>query len=171
MKYLKTYENIEWDFEEFDEEEDTNFLNESPDRVYDENENEVCSLNDADSLAFGIYNGKMYFGKIHDVLYDLPYTSRMRYKLKYPGRLWFKQKIISFWVYPPKEEIDDILDQIKIELKKLRINVNWDKYFIEIVKNNVPGKIKPWDNMRPGMFNKLSSDSYTSPVFVCSCIF
>jgi hypothetical protein len=69
------------------------------------------------SYPFGIYEGKMYVSKDTTHNYILPdiksYTKTKREILQFPGRIWLNQKVISFWKYPPKSEMKEVI--IKLE--------------------------------------------------------
>ena len=51
----------------------------------------------------------------------------------YSGRMWFKNKIISFWSYPHKETFIKIIDNLENKLNKKFWNDGWK---IEIILNN-----------------------------------
>jgi len=42
--------------------------------------------------------------------------------IKYPGRLWISEKIISFWTYPNRKDFEDIINQLEVILKEKIIN-------------------------------------------------
>lgn len=65
---------------------------------------------------------------------------------EYPGRFWIEDKIISFWIYPSKEELPKLLKSLNEELYKIYgFFVDFDNYKIEINydKNSSP---RNWDN-------------------------
>ena len=54
----------------------------------------------------------------------------------YPGRFWVDSKIISFWKYPPKEKLNELLSKLNQQLKLLyNFTTNFYDYRIEIIKN------------------------------------
>jgi hypothetical protein len=57
-----------------------------------------------------------------------------RYDLKYGGRVWVNEKIISFWDYPKKDEWKKFLSDLKIGLNKRGVNVNFDSTWkVEVI--------------------------------------
>jgi len=109
-------------------------LLENPDNAYmpavkDEFEYmENLSWNDDDSYVFGYYNGKMYIerkGNHTTLHWSIPPEKRLpmdnylsdhewsRNMYKYPGRVWLRRKVISFWEYPPKYELQKVMRDIK----------------------------------------------------------
>ncbi len=66
---------------------------------------------DDDSHAFGYYSDMMVFGPegvFHPVL-----AVGGRQDFKYAGRIWIKQKLISFWDYPPPNKILQTLKDLE----------------------------------------------------------
>ena len=53
-----------------------------------------------------------------------------RTDFKYAGRLWFKNKGISFWSFPRKKEVfQKLLDDIKIKMQKIyNFNIDYTDY-------------------------------------------
>lgn len=87
-----------------------NSLTESPDNVNKYN----LSFTDSDSLAFGYYKGVMYVNKrFHGDHPDIQEMNLIRSDFKYPGRVWLKSKIISFWKYPTEKEFHDVILDIE----------------------------------------------------------
>lgn len=51
---------------------------------------------------------------------------------KYPGRVWLNDKIISFWEYPKKEELIDVLSELSNEINNVYgVHINFNGFFIE----------------------------------------
>jgi len=102
MKYLKKYE--------------------SPDNVIDEILDVVLTENSGDGIPFVVDNDKVITGEpntIHAM------NKMVEYHMKYPGRLWIKNKLISFWVYPKKNEFWDIIKKLEKNLDIKIINNGW----------------------------------------------
>lgn len=145
-------------------------INESPDMIQADNLKTVTgsdnlNFRNNDAIAFGYYGKKrkkrmlvsmpgdahyqlgnkenyniMKYSKMFDK--DIPNIDRT--DLTYPGRLWKNEKIISFWTYPPKNELVKILSDIEKEYekrfnKKLQIDNTW---YIEIIEKKIKG-VKP----------------------------
>ena len=118
-------------------------LFESPDHIDNESHDAHYNWDDKDAFPFGYMNGELFVGKskeshdsmkINAVRYD-------RYEFKYPGRIWLKGKIVSFWEYPPtKEKLKEILDGLS---SKLGIEIWSDPLFrIEVVKRKANDKVE-----------------------------
>jgi len=103
-------------------------------------------------VPFGYYNGEMKVGKIKgthpdmDKNYsDLPPVNRSN--LKYAGRAWLKDRVISFWEYPKsKEELYNILSDLEEEFRrkfKKFWSINPKNWYIEIVDKRLEGENFP----------------------------
>jgi len=121
-----------------------NFINENPDFVHMSHVN----FSSSDGMAFGIYNNKLYIGEPQGVHYHIfnNYKDERksiglidRDEYKYPGRIWYLKKVISFWKYPPKNKIIQIFNDIKKEAnKKFNINIgSASKYKIDLANDTV----------------------------------
>ena len=115
-------------------------IKENPSHIKDENGITLCNMDDSDSIPFycDINDNhtnviSVYFGDFKD--------SHFNAGLKidnpsYPGRLWTKSKIISFWTYPNITLFKLIIRKIEKELNIQIFNNGWR---IEVVKKD--GKI------------------------------
>lgn len=105
-----------------------NLLKENPDGVkYDKRE----LAWGRDAAPFGMYKNKMlvgHEGNIHrDMRSDDEWLSRD--ELKYPGRIWYVDKVITFWEFPPKNKMKSFISKLEKAFKE---------------KNSKPSKI--WNN-------------------------
>lgn len=142
----------------FESDEIVNKLNESPDSLFlliDDSNLIEGAFNDDDAIAFGQYGSEIHisqFGRTHrncgvivkketindddydENLYEFnPYTFLSRGDYKYSGRLWINKKIISFWEFPPVNELKSFLEKLLDALKLLFLfytNENANKYTI-----------------------------------------
>jgi hypothetical protein len=78
----------------------------------------IAKMNDVDAYPFGIFNGKMRVAKgtSHKFLLPEIESPKDNYRsslFKYPGRIWINKKLISFWTYPPKEEMEDVIIELE----------------------------------------------------------
>jgi len=109
-------------------------LNENPETMKLSHEKSIDWLDDA--YAFGIRDEKVLIsliGGTHGSIGN-PVVWKGRSSLKYPGRIWVEYKCISFWVFPPKEILINIIKELESLLK---INIlNDKKWQIEIVKDD-----------------------------------
>lgn len=101
-------------------------LNENPDYIGKLNK----AFYDEDSLAFGYYNGEMYVNpKLHGDHPELKEERLIRNDFKYPGRLWTDSKVISFWIFPHREEFLKIISDIE-EVSDVVFD---DEWVVEVV--------------------------------------
>ena len=86
---------------------------------------------------FTTHDTIMNFNKlIENVPINFPLNLE-REDFEYPGRFWVESKIISFWMYPPKEKLYDILSKLNQELKHLyNFTTNFYDYKIEIINSS-----------------------------------
>lgn len=113
-------------------------------------------------VPFGYYKGKMRIGKINSVhpAIKMFYPDMEednfngRNDMKYPGRIWISDKVISFWEYPnSKIDLYKILKDIEKEfLKKFRkpFTINPNNWYIEIVDKKLEGENFPENFMEWG---------------------
>lgn len=106
-------------------------IKESPDRVFltpDGSEN----LTIDNAYPFGIIDDKLYGGYIDETHDDIGVGYREDYT--YPGRIWFDDKVISFWVHPKDR---NTLKVIIKELENIYATPIWSdsEFRIEIMKN------------------------------------
>ncbi len=87
----------------------------------------ICDYRDTDARAFGYYKGEMIVGvdkyQWHCYLTSEDNKHISRWDLKYPGRMWLEHKIITFWTYPPKEELMKVLNDIKESHDNIRYKI------------------------------------------------
>ena len=133
-------------------------LLESPDgiKIYHPYEKIYASCLDSDSIAFGIYEGKLYCSKLsktHSEIFDQNTMRRIKNEKKvisyrhiwdFPGRIWTDKKIISFWIYPNKDKFYEIILDLE---KELNLSI-WDddEFRVEI------NQILDQENFRPDSF-------------------
>lgn len=83
--------------------------------------------------AFGVYNKKLYLSPPQGKHYEMN-DSLMRKDYKFAGRLWSKQKALSFWTYPTKIQLKKIIKDINKQAKEnsygFQIDSSWQ---IEII--------------------------------------
>jgi hypothetical protein len=102
-------------------------INEDPDTAVG-----GISCSNDDAVAFGYANegADITIGRWHSGLID----GYDREDLVYPGRIWTKSKIISFWRFP---ETFDVFKKIVNDLEgKLGITIFNNNFRVEIPKNN-----------------------------------
>ena len=89
-------------------------LFESPDNLW--LNGQELDFSDSDAYAFGLYNGKMYIsddGEAHNQIQpEGSYVRRENFL--FPGRIWLDSHVISFWRYPTKEELTDVLNSLEL---------------------------------------------------------
>ena len=128
-------------------------VKESPDIVFYDGGNEQLEYDEKDAIAFGYYKKKMYvsdFQEAHWEMmddYGVKIKGEPRFKMKYPGRVWIKSKVISFWTYPEnqskmKETIEDLENEIYNRIGK-KIDI-WNKFEIEVLMSKKKGFAKKW---------------------------
>jgi len=97
---------------------------ETPDVIYagngidSSNHRQVAIWFDGQTYAFGYKNGKISLsieGGTH-------YNIGGRASLKYPGRIWANKKVISFWVYPPKNTLKKIISDLNVAFNTYNYN-------------------------------------------------
>ena len=102
-------------------------LFESPDWIEVEGTDEEIPWMRKGARAFGYYRDKLYVAKTRQTHGDMivgrgQYRDRPGRELKYAGRIWPKNKYISFWYYPPKKELVKVLKDLENKLKITIIN-------------------------------------------------
>jgi len=127
-------------------------LFESPDMIEARNIRQIFRNKNTLDLSdfqvpFGYFDGEMKVGKIMsthpdmDKNYkDLPQVNRSN--LKYAGRAWLKDRVISFWEYPEtKEELYKVLKDLEKEFRKKFKKfwtINPKNWYIEIIDKKLP---------------------------------
>jgi hypothetical protein len=95
------------------------------------------------TYAFGMYNGRLFVSRPRATHSGIAITDKngkhlftaQRQTFKYAGRIWTKQKIVSFWVYPTKPLLFKILKGLE---EKLEITIIDDPaYKIDIPKEGI----------------------------------
>lgn len=150
MKYLKKYEN--------------------PDEIHLTEPRDVDTHHkDDDALAFGYLKGKMHisFTETHNQMAGIEKGAEGRKKMKFPGRLWIEQQVISFWKFPTPEQLPKVLKDIKRTYDKLsedekykeiidyendtyalvELDFNDPDWLIEILLDKEDEKDIDWDNI------------------------
>ena len=120
-------------------------LKESPDKI-----SGIVNWSDAEAYPFGFNKEKDKCWIIKNQTHgDISWAYNNidnevpndRVKFTYPGRLWAKEKIISFWIYPKKNELKKIIKLINNEAKKqnfkFKIDNSWN---IEVI-GHLNGKV------------------------------
>jgi len=115
-------------------------LFESPDEaVNPQNNNETVGYQDVGAYPFGYYNDKLYIGEESETHDDIvatttedDYFTASRHDLKYSGRIWTKEKLISFWDFPKNKVslqkiIKDLDDYFRV------LDFKNDDWYIEVV--------------------------------------
>jgi len=113
-------------------------LNESPDTLYLEYDNIKLEYTDDDAVIFGFDNGEVIISKRNDDSYSINKHVNIFEQgrdLDYPGRMWLDAKFISFWEYPPENEMKYILKQIEKAY-------NYGKKYFKIVFKTSDGELK-----------------------------
>lgn len=117
---------------------------ESPDMVYRKGYLHPVSFYESDSYPFAFFKGKVYLGRQRSIHAQLCKDNLLnRSVLKYSGRFWKNENIISFWEYPKtNSEMREILNKIKNKFKEqYNIDIDLNKLMIEIVVDIVDDKI------------------------------
>lgn len=143
-------------------------LNETPDFVYLNDDNDKLPWYDDNAIAFGFKNGMAFVSYNNHLFLKSPrvdnntiarldscrYDCRMHANIDrfynevlnfhvdvptdrgyfdYPGRFWYKEKIISFWYYPDKNDLKKLLGLLSQEMLKVYgVNINFNDYRIEV---------------------------------------
>lgn len=86
-----------------------------------------------------IFTAHYQIMSFNELIGNIPNKSSLnleREDFDYPGRFWVESKIISFWKYPPKEKLNELLSKLNQQLKLLyNFTTNFYEYRIEIIKN------------------------------------
>jgi len=117
------------------------------------------SFGDSEARAFAWYKGKLYVGEnstdwhyslvprdVKKKKADKDYDYISRKKLEYPGRLWLKEKIMSFWKYPPESKWKKLMKELGSH-SNINTNLLSKSWRVEIVpnKNGKPIKVRDTD--------------------------
>jgi hypothetical protein len=98
---------------------------------------------DLEAIPFGWHNNEFLFGdwgETHPIPNEKTGYWIKRSDLKYPGRLWKKSKVISFWEYPDKSQFKKCAKDIK---ENLMIDIMKKPWKIEVLINKVGKFIIP----------------------------
>lgn len=113
-------------------------MNESPDWYNDDKFGNVeVSWDDVGykPITFGWWKGELvtaktlkdYYDQVratHGYMLDKNKNTHYREDYDYPGRLWVKTKVISFWKFPPKEVFPELIKDLEDKLK-IKIDSTW----------------------------------------------
>lgn len=88
------------------------------------------------------YGGYRYHNVIYQLYNELLNEDITFFKsdLTFPGRLWVEKKIISFWKYPSKNELKNVLNKLAAEIKRIYdYDISFKDYIVEVgIETNVP---------------------------------
>ena len=102
------------------------------------NEKKSPWLEDRDAYPFFIIDGNLVIGKRSDV-HGMP-AAEERSSGYYPGRIWLKRKLMSFWEYPDRDTFLEIMRKLEDHFS---INILADsKWMVEIIESN--SENNPW---------------------------
>ena len=129
-------------------------LNEWADIINYKGKLEFLYYSDKTAHAFGYVKGNMKIGKAGET-HGYSQIPAGASDTEYPGRLWKKDKIISFWVYPESvSKLKEVIDDINMAIGEKVINNTWrvdvPNMFLNIDSNNVIGHlrdIKDWTEL------------------------
>lgn len=127
-------------------------LNENPDKMGVD-----IRYDDADAHPFGYLNGIFMFGNAGDTHYDAGYKyfkvgNVDRSNQTFPGRIWTKRNLISFWKYP--KTLND-WNKFIADIKKKVAGFNESSYKLEIPRGGVArndATYGAWVNKRTGEY-------------------
>lgn len=109
-----------------------------------------ASYENKDARAFGYYKNKFYGGYDSKIVhYELIGVEdknfpKERYDFDYPGRLWLRKKVISFWEYPPKSKFKKIINDLE---KFYKIKICGDsRWKLEVIDSKNKYEVdKDWE--------------------------
>jgi hypothetical protein len=152
-------------------------LFENPDTLKDEISDRYARWSDSDAISFGYYKTDLIVKRLNDDNYmhyemleeyfknnnideddafnewlekhpeSKAYSSNSRQLLDYCGRLWFQQKLITFWNYP--ENIETLLKVLKEVLNVIGVGFYPEDWIIEVIseeKEELAKKVGKWSN-------------------------
>ena len=98
-------------------------IKESPDHIYDGDTRYYCMDEDAIPFFVNVNSDhtkleNIFFGDHNDYHSDIKYSGS-RYERAYPGRIWTKGKIMTFWVYPNEKLFSEIIKAIENKFNKI----------------------------------------------------
>jgi len=85
---------------------------------------------------------KLIIGNTGEMHGDLPYTVER----SYPGRLWLKPKLLTFWAYPNVKLFKSIINEMEKELETKIFNNGWQ---LEVIKTDGEIDKMEFDESRP----------------------
>lgn len=105
-------------------------LYENPDTVrwMENGEKQKLKYDSPEAITFGYIDDKMYVTVKGEVISHGELCYGDRYGMTYPGRLWADHKIITFWSYPPKDELMKVIKDIEDQYN--------DEYVTSTIKND-----------------------------------
>jgi tRNA nucleotidyltransferase/poly(A) polymerase len=125
-----------------------NKLNESPDNINFNGENLLSTSKDARPFCFRKDKDSALVGVFGEFHYDMfeRYDILETMNYEYPGRIWLDRKVISFWVYPPKNKIKHYITLLENRL----LEKIWDNGYVVEIRVDEEGEI----------YDKEMSDKY-----------
>lgn len=143
-------------------------LSESPDRVRFKDHS--LEHDDDDAYPFTLHDGKFYFSRQGSAHYNMVYNpgelndkwislnKKYAKKLKdddfeveardfldYPGRVWCKHKIITFWKYPDISDFRKVVDGLNNSLPKRGLGHVDSSWFVEVYPDKKELDDMHWD--------------------------
>jgi hypothetical protein len=132
-------------------------ITENPDTLYTDGETYHYGMKDAVPFEAGVIDGEVknvYIGESGGEHAD-NIKVREGEEEAYPGRLWLKGKIMSFWVYPDEKTFRKIVSGLE-ELLGVRIfNNGWQ---LEVIDKD--GEIKKSDKDDDLYYSKYGGEDY-----------
>ncbi|NPV12755.1 MAG: hypothetical protein HPY57_13290 [Ignavibacteria bacterium] len=141
-------------------------LFENPDIINYEEPREIFSTySDEDGVAFGYINNKMKVelgGKHFDIIpnknnkYITLSGSINRNNIGFAGRLWLNTKVISFWIYPSKKELKNVLNDLEVAFNKKypkytpKLDFSDPDWLIEVIGDFEDPGDNDWDSEKLG---------------------
>ena len=116
-----------------------NLIKENPDGVGYYVKNKHLGWSQPDAHPFGFHKNKAYIGEsgdTHGQISDETGGYFSRDSLKYPGRLWYKDKVITFWEFPPRNKMKFLISQLEKAAKKqqnLNLKIWNNDWKIEVI--------------------------------------
>jgi hypothetical protein len=114
-------------------------LFESPDGLH--YNNQTLEWGDVGTYAFGYYDFDMMVSSETDNHPSMNYKYNKnnidRTRLTYPGRIWTKEKVITFWKYPPPNKLRQLFNDLEKEFEKDNVDIDydfWNNYKIQVDK-------------------------------------
>jgi hypothetical protein len=133
-----------------------NPLNETPDVLTLPNKKTTIDWMEGDTYPFGYYKNKFILGDKYGTHDRINPIFKSRESFKYPGRVWKKYKIISFWTYPDEKMFKQFIEDLS---NALNIDIMSDpKWKVEVLKKKKSNEIKKTKNF--GAYNSRGTWKY-----------